>query len=74
MAATGENRWPPAGRTRWPLTGVLMAVSDHAAALPSDRVWQLNAGHLKLMADLTDADLIPLHKAIDGGRGWLTGS
>jgi len=20
MAATGENRWPPAGRNRWPLT------------------------------------------------------
>jgi putative ABC transport system ATP-binding protein len=54
--------------------GVLMAVSDHAAALPSDRVWQLNGGQLKLMADLTDPDLIPLHKAIDGGRAWLTGS
>ena len=42
--------------------GVLMAVSDHAAALPADRVWQLNGGRLKLMADLTDPDLIPLHK------------
>lgn len=54
--------------------GVLMAVSDHAAALPADRVWQLNGGQLKLMADLTDAGVIPLHKAIDGGRAWLTGS
>jgi ABC-type branched-subunit amino acid transport system ATPase component len=54
--------------------GVLMAVSDHAAALPSDRVWQLNGGQLKLMADLTDPGVIPLHKTIDGGRAWLTGS
>jgi len=54
--------------------GVLMAVSDHAAALPADRVWQLSGGRLKLMADLSDPDLIPLHRASDGGRGWLTGS
>ncbi len=54
--------------------GVLMAVSDHAAALSSDRVWQLNGGRLKLMADLSDPDLIPLHKASNGGRGWMTGS
>lgn len=54
--------------------GVLMAVSDHVAALPADRVWQLSGGQLKLMADLTDPDLIPLHKASDGGRAWLTGS
>ncbi len=54
--------------------GVLMAVSDHVAALPADRVWQLSGGRLKLMADLSDPDLIPLHKASDGGRAWLTGS
>jgi putative ABC transport system ATP-binding protein len=54
--------------------GVLIAVSDHAAALSSDRVWQLNGGLLKLMADLADGDLIPLRKAGDGGRGWMTGS
>ncbi len=53
---------------------VLMAVSDHAAALPADRVWQLSGGRLKLMADMTDPDLIPLHKARDGGRGWMTGA
>jgi putative ABC transport system ATP-binding protein len=54
--------------------GVLIAVSDHASALPADRVWQLQGGHLKLMADLSDPDLIPLHRAGDGGRGWMTGS
>jgi ABC-type cobalamin/Fe3+-siderophores transport system ATPase subunit len=54
--------------------GVLLAVSDHAAALPADRVWQLSGGRLKLMADLSDPDLIPLHKVGEGGRGWLTGS
>ena len=54
--------------------GVLLAVSDHAAALPADRVWQLSGGQLKLMADLTDPDVIPLHKGRDGGRGWMTGS
>jgi ABC-type branched-subunit amino acid transport system ATPase component len=41
--------------------GVLMAPSDHVSALPSDRVWQLDDGKLKLMADLTDPNLIPLH-------------
>lgn len=54
--------------------GVLMAVSDHAAALSSDRVWQLSGGALKLMADLVDAELIPLRRSVDRGRGWLTGS
>jgi hypothetical protein len=54
--------------------GVLIAVSDHAAALPADRVWQLSGGRLKLMADLNDPDVIPLHKGRDGGRGWMTGS
>ena len=54
--------------------GVLMAVSDHVAALPADRVWQLNGGRLKLMADLSDPDVIPLHNASDGRRAWLTGS
>jgi ABC-type cobalamin/Fe3+-siderophores transport system ATPase subunit len=53
--------------------GVLMAVSDHAAALSSDRVWQLGGGQLKLMADLTHADVIPLHKGIEEGRRWFAG-
>ena len=51
-----------------------MAVSDHAAALPADRVWQLSSRRLKLMADLSDPDVIPLNRARDGGRGWMTGS
>jgi ABC-type lipoprotein export system ATPase subunit len=54
--------------------GVLMAVSDHAAALPSDRVWQLGGGRLKLMADLTHPDVVPLHKHVEEGRKWLGGS
>lgn len=41
--------------------GVLMAVSDHASALRSERVWQLGRGKLKLMADHTDAPVIPIH-------------
>ncbi len=43
--------------------GVLMACSDHAAALPSDRVWQLHGGKVKLMADLTEQDIIPIHRS-----------
>ena len=54
--------------------GVLMAVSDHAAALPSDRVWQLDGGRLKLMADLTNPNVVSLHKRIEEGRAWLGGS
>ncbi|MGH2874681.1 MAG: ATP-binding cassette domain-containing protein [Solirubrobacteraceae bacterium] len=54
--------------------GVLIAVSDHAAALGADRVWQLHGGRLKLMADLSDDNLIPLRRVGDGGRGWMTGS
>jgi putative ABC transport system ATP-binding protein len=54
--------------------GVLMSVSDHAAALASDRVWQLNGGQLKLMADLTGGELIPLRKGGDRGRGWMSGA
>jgi putative ABC transport system ATP-binding protein len=54
--------------------GVLMAVSDHAAALPADRVWQLNRGQLKLMADLTGGELIPLRKGSDRGRGSMSGA
>jgi ABC-type lipoprotein export system ATPase subunit len=46
--------------------GVLMAASDHMAALRSLRVWQLHGGRLRLMADHTeaevDADVIPLPK------------
>jgi len=29
MAATGENRWPPLGRNRWPLT--FWTLKDHLA-------------------------------------------
>jgi ABC-type cobalamin/Fe3+-siderophores transport system ATPase subunit len=39
--------------------GVLMAVSDHASALRSDRVWQLSRGKLKLMADHTHTNETP---------------
>ena len=47
--------------------GVLMAVSDHMAALRSLRVWQLHGRRLQLMADHTDAaaehgDVITLPK------------
>jgi hypothetical protein len=41
---------------------VLMAVSDHAAGMKSVRVWQLNRGKLKLMADHTEHNIIPIHK------------
>ena len=54
--------------------GVLMAVSDHASALRSVRVWQLGRGRLKLMADHTSPDVIPLHKHRNEGRAWLAGS
>jgi len=53
--------------------GVLMAVSDHTAALPADRVWQLSRGRLKLMADLSDPDVIPLRRAGEEGRGFASG-
>jgi ABC-type cobalamin/Fe3+-siderophores transport system ATPase subunit len=36
--------------------GVLMAVSDHASALRSVRVWQLHRHRLRLMADHSDID------------------
>jgi putative ABC transport system ATP-binding protein len=36
--------------------GVLMACSDHEAALSSDRVWSLDGGELTLMADATASD------------------
>ena len=45
--------------------GVLMAVSDHAAALRSLRVWGLNAGKLKLMADHTNTNIIPIREQSD---------
>jgi putative ABC transport system ATP-binding protein len=48
--------------------GVLMAVSDHAAGMKSVRVWQLNRGKLKLMADHTEHNIIPIHKHRDEGR------
>ncbi len=53
--------------------GVLMAMSDHTAAMAADRVWQLGGGQLKLMADLSDRDAIPLQEASEGGRGWTSG-
>lgn len=37
--------------------GVLLAVSDHASALRSVRVWQLERRHLVLMADHADVDV-----------------
>jgi len=39
--------------------GVLMTASDHMSALTSDRVWQLDDGKLKLMADFTGPDIVP---------------
>jgi putative ABC transport system ATP-binding protein len=54
--------------------GVLMAVSDHTAALPADRVWQLSRGRLKLMVDLSDPDVIPLRRGGEEGRGLSTGA
>jgi hypothetical protein len=38
------------------------------------RVWQLGRGRLKLMADHTSLDVIPLHKHRDEGLAWLAGS
>jgi ABC-type branched-subunit amino acid transport system ATPase component len=54
--------------------GVLMAASDHTSVLASDRVWQLDDGRLKLMADLIGGDLIPLHKSAEGGHVWYAES
>jgi ABC-type cobalamin/Fe3+-siderophores transport system ATPase subunit len=54
--------------------GVLMAVSDHASALRSVRVWQLSRGRLKLMADHSSPVVIPLHKHHDRRRARLAGS
>jgi ABC-type cobalamin/Fe3+-siderophores transport system ATPase subunit len=50
--------------------GVLMAVSDHAAALRSARIWQLHRHRLRLMADHAgdgEAEVIPMRRA--GGEG-----
>ena len=38
MAATGENRWPPVGRTRWPLTRISQPAP--ASAIAASGVWQ----------------------------------
>jgi ABC-type cobalamin/Fe3+-siderophores transport system ATPase subunit len=54
--------------------GVLMAVSDHASALRSVRVWQLSRGRLKLMADHSSPVVIPLHKHHYQSRARLAGS
>jgi ABC-type cobalamin transport system ATPase subunit len=54
--------------------GVLMAVSDHASALRSVRVWQLGRGKLKLMADHSSPDVIPIRTHRDGAQSWLVGS
>jgi ABC-type cobalamin/Fe3+-siderophores transport system ATPase subunit len=51
--------------------GVLMAVSDHAAALRSVRIWQLHHHTLRLMAshtDARDADVIPIFDRREGAR------
>jgi ABC-type cobalamin/Fe3+-siderophores transport system ATPase subunit len=53
--------------------GVLLAVSDHASALRSVQIWQLNRGKLKLIADHTQPDVIPLHQHRREGRAWSTG-
>ena len=45
---------------------VLMAVSDHAAALRSAKVWQLLNGHLELMHK--DTDITYLHQPSEGGQ------
>jgi hypothetical protein len=51
--------------------GVLMAVSDHASALGSVRVWQLGRRRLKLMSGHTSPDVIPLTPR-EKGRARLT--
>ena len=53
--------------------GVLMAVSDHASALRSERVWQLSRGKLKLMADHTHTNetpnqVVPIRRRHPGAR------
>lgn len=53
--------------------GVVMAVSDHASALGSDRVWQLHRRRLRLMAnhrarDFDDADVVPFERRSDAAR------
>jgi ABC-type lipoprotein export system ATPase subunit len=42
--------------------GVLMAVSDHTSAAPSDRVWHFDRRKLVLMADHTIPQLTPIHQ------------
>jgi putative ABC transport system ATP-binding protein len=42
--------------------GVLMAVSDHTSAAPSDRVWHFDRHKLALMADHTIPQLTPIHQ------------
>jgi putative ABC transport system ATP-binding protein len=42
--------------------GVLMAVSDHASAAPSDRVWHFDRRKLVLMADHTIPQITPIHQ------------
>jgi ABC-type lipoprotein export system ATPase subunit len=46
--------------------GVLMAVSDHAAALRSAKVWQLLNGRLELMHK--DTDITYIHQRSEGGQ------
>jgi ABC-type Mn2+/Zn2+ transport system ATPase subunit len=43
--------------------GVLMAVSDHASAAPSDCVWHFDRRKLVLMADHTIPQPTPIHHA-----------
>jgi ABC-type lipoprotein export system ATPase subunit len=54
--------------------GVLMAVSDHASALRSMRVWQVHRHRLRLMADHArrcteeDADVVRLQRRRSDAR------
>jgi len=48
--------------------GVLMAASDHATALPSDRVYELHRGKLGLMVDHTEPKLATIHQRVPRHR------
>jgi putative ABC transport system ATP-binding protein len=42
--------------------GVLMVVSDHASAVPADRVWHFDRRKLALLADHTRPEIAQLHR------------
>jgi hypothetical protein len=46
--------------------GVLMACSDQISALGTDRIWRLDDGELKLMADIAQAD----SSSVDDSAHW----